>query len=491
MDAIKVTEFNPLAEHSTQLIRGTIEPFVGKIDVNGVSGLVEITGATWELFVTLSAGSNEFILEPYDISGQKLSSVTVQIDLPDFETEMRSVSNSFDDWGLRLNLPRKPAEKNQSYKERLLARARSLFNTDIRSADKAISVDLSLRTSIQRFGVFLERNSATNRAYLSNAEMAITDSAIEFGADQFVISKELQVVDPITLTVELDSKIRISELSDKIIVTTINEVQIPESCYHIDIPNNQIIFIDRKYAGMDVLISYPYWRRIEYLGQTLGFIRTAINSILIDGARVLGAEDIGIVLPEFDDASTADNLVQQYQPVLLQAKDEMPADVSPLQGVAIVSVSAARTRTLSLTKGLYVNARGTYFEAPLGHWYRELLKNSGLIWKHVRFGKTLWQQEDILPHMNFFPHLMDALRGFYNRKGKKEELTLSQLRILDLVGDPTIEYDGVVGSDWHSGVGTQGDLYTELTEIPRLTMEEYFLQDDAEDAAGLIVPEIS
>lgn len=489
MDVINVTEFNPLAEHFTQILRGTVEPFVGRIDVDGVSDKVILTGINWELFVVLAPGKNEFVLEPYDVSGQKLSSITVRIDLPDLENTIRAVPNSFEDWGLRLNLPRRIAEKNQSYKNRLLTRARSLFNTDVRSVSKAISVDLSLRTVISRFGVFLKRNTSTNLTYLTHAEMAINDSAIEIGADQFLISKELQVVDPVTLVVELNSKLRMSETSGSITLTTANEVLIPENCYNLDLSNNRIIFIDRRYARLDVLISYPYWHRIEYREQTLGFVRTALNSIFLDGNQMIGAEDID-VLPEFEDSTSANNLIQQFQPVTLVAKDEQPLDVSPLNSMAIISVSSVRVKTLSITKGLYVNRRGTHFDAPLGQWRRELLQNSGLIWKHVRFGRALWQEESILPHMNFFPHLLDAARGDYNRKHENEKLTLSQLRTLNLVNDLSIEYAGVVSSNWHSGVGTQGDLFIELVEITRLTMVDYFLQDDAKDAVGLIIPEI-
>lgn len=461
------TTSNPSLPVTT--LRGRYGPPVNKVFVDGTE--VVSANGEWSTTVKLQPGRNTF--EVVGRGKGKTATQIVVLHLQETNSRVRNLHNVFDDWGIELNLKRRRGEKNQSYKKRLLRAAEHRFGVNKRFASQYISTGLSLHSTLSRFVLYAVRSSDSGQPYINDLTFRCDDSRVYFDSSKFNRS-DVVLVDPIQLTAYLPEKcVAVDQIYS-------GGEPIPRRDYVFDDHYNRVVFTDRRYAARRVKVQYRYSKTVEYRHLSLGAFKSAVNGLTHNGDRFVDCLD-GNIPAGLEDYKSAASLIQQEGPAGVGPRSRVPDDFG-FQGGLPVGAAKVRVRTLADSKGFYLNPRGAAYDAPLGGWHKTLTKNSRLTWGQFVPDRSYWYTISSMPHMNYFPHLTDQERGYW-LSSTNQKLTLTDLRRLG-VGTEARTYKGVTG--WLSGVGTQGDLYTSITELSKLSMHQEFLKADLAKSAGWI-----
>jgi len=195
-------------------LRGTKTVDTTAVFVNATSGTSRYpTNTSWEADILLTKGVNTITVYAEDTNSNRTNDTVLSIDAGSSEERTRTMFNTFDEWGLLLNLRRLPGEKNLYYRNRLIHTEEKLGGTSYAFLIEAVRRELSLLGKedvltvrvVEEIGqplavgvnLTIETTRLTVEANVlrKDSEAIVVDS----GSGEFVLSEELSEFEELSL----------------------------------------------------------------------------------------------------------------------------------------------------------------------------------------------------------------------------------------------------------------------------------------------------
>lgn len=375
-------------------IRGTRSSDVITVEIDSTSlGVRYPSDYTWEVDRILSKGINIFQIQGKDIAGRRTTLLPVSATVPDVTAEVFSVFNILDEWGLLLNLKRRPGEKNLSYRNRLQSVQTDLGGTTYRFLIEALRRELCLQKHEDVLTISLIENQTNGRTQAADVNITLESTRLVVDCESFRRDNQPLRLDPGSREGTLDEEAR-----DKrdILLHTRGGTEVRHEDFEL-LDDMVTVRVHGNWPD-HLLATYRYVKSVSWATHTN--LTAVVNSI-----NALQGEDGGRILS----ATTTDgNLQSKY---LIRVPTTLVTLDTPL------SLDFALVRALEAWDTKYHNelldSDGLYFKTKLEKLAHHLQSVSGIFVKDTVLDRSRVITDGIARTFSVLPHLTDARLAYY------------------------------------------------------------------------------
>lgn len=422
-------------------LSGTRHPDVVSIYVNGVKeGTLFPNGNTWKRSVALSSGINTFVIHAEDsttVSGTQ----TVTFEVPESISVTDTVFNPLDEWGLLLNTPRLPGEKNQYYKQRLLHAEASLGGSSYEFLIQGVRRGLSCDQFNSVFTISTKETTEGNSA-ATGAIVSMSATGLAFVADQLRKDDEALVVDPASREVTLSEEPR-----------TPHSLLLKDEFGRV-VPSHRIEWRkDRRTIrvqgeGLGYWATYKYVERVTWTSApTLSALETAVEALTGAG----GAQLFDVTVASGRGTLRSSNLIRP---------DATSISLDEPLGLNWTYVRLVEADDYDFQTSL-LDSDGLYFNTRL-----ESIANGLRGRTRIFLGETVLDRDVLIDStvdrgFSSLPHLWSPTLFYYRSADPADTTRYTQEEftafggVSPLDGISPLEHRGYIGGDFQSGVSDQ------------------------------------
>lgn len=441
----------------TTVISGTREPSITKIEINGDFGYTSFPSHdSWSAEVPLGQGRNSFMVRAFDTNNNGSEYRQVDVELPTADLNQRNFFNRFDDFGYLMGLKRLPKEKNKAYRERIKDVRVHRAATDYPGLMNGICRELALSGVDDAILLKAAINPQSQQRWL-DVSVWLTSRHFYIRRSSAIAMHERQVVEGRTWQVTTEKIPAGPEF--KIESPPGNPVPTDEYKVHYGVEKPYVQFLDQKWSGKPVWISYQYAERISTAGKTLQQFVTELNSVRINGELV--------VVAQLNAAMTGNepaNCLQHFPPIPLleviyyTVARETIEKQFPVRWVPFELNMFTDAQFIERFR----NEHGSLFGTEYSGWAYGLKSQLKTTWGYLVADEASWTSPAlIISSPSVLPLIYDCYRGrWVSERGGYAvgSYTAAARGWTDPRDGSSLRYDGVKWSRFWSGKGFEHDL---------------------------------
>jgi len=413
---------------------------VSSIYLNGeAQGTRFPTANTWERDVRLSPGTNS--LELYgEGAGNITDTLIVEVEVADTDETITSVFNAFDEWGLLLNLPRLPGEKNQYYQKRLLHTESALGGTNYPLLIQALRRELSFNQTDDALTITSFFPTTTDTPASSNSYVWLEATRICFESDQLRKDNETILIDPGSREAVLSEEL----LEDRsLVLVNRGGETVPRSSVEV-LEDRRTIRVHG--SSIELRATYKYLEGLSWADySTLGDLETAIEAITgVDGVQLFEAE--------VSSASLATKGLIRIERTFLDPEENITLDHTDFRIIELVD---------RLYRESLLDEEGYYFNTKLETLAQTLRSRSRIFARDMILDKDKAIELSVPRKFAVLSHRMDPRIAYYtDSSGNKFGFKDFKAGISGL----SLEKSPHLPSDLQSGTGTDQIAFDVIEE---------------------------
>lgn len=286
LDEFEEDESNPI-----KVITGKRNERI-KVLVNGEEhpNMEYPTSGTWRLTINLDVSEKTITICAKDSGGARSDPYYITLRLNFYKQLEASVWNTFDEYGLLMDIDRLPQENNVSYKERIkdvfLGGGSATYNGVVSASSRELGLDRYPEAI-----TLIPEKTKFNLKRQSSFQLEVTSYSLRIRKTDMV-RNEKKFVDPVYSCVILDKLIAGAPISVSLNGKDISESQIEVIDYgETNRPDLYKIFIkDKSVAGKVIDIKYNYFEELFFKDfPTIGDLVNKLNSLDIHGNKLVKA----------------------------------------------------------------------------------------------------------------------------------------------------------------------------------------------------------
>lgn len=395
------------------------------------------TDTSWKLTINLDVAEKVIKISAVDLGGATSSPYYIDLELDHYHQSLQAVWNTFDEYGLLMDIDRLPYEANSSYKDRIKDTFLGGGNSTFGGVVSASSRELNLTRYNDALIITPSRNKYNlkqNSAY----QLEITAYSVRI-RNQEMVRTESKRVDNVYESVQLDKLPNGTPLSIVFESKNVNldNVSFPESHENYNTDQYTMYISDRRIAGKIVEIKYEYFEELLFSDYpTLGQLLTALNNLTFANNKLVSVS-LNYLLSGAESCRGLYKIFTEFD----QSSDPINISWSP---VVLNRISDPTFRTYSTSTNL---RKSKFYE-----YIKELKNNSRILWGYVQSDRDFWDafsssQEGI----DSYPIYTDPdLSQYYTN--------FSADPIIGRVVYNTLSRDKVISSQWTSNTTSTGTI---------------------------------
>ena len=456
-DEFEVISYTEDETSITKIIDGK-KPERSIILVDGhENDLVEYpTNRTWRFKVEMESQIRDISFKAQDSGGATSSTYKITLKCRYFDTQVKTIWNTFDDHGLLMDIERLPGESNQDFYDRIKDVNRSPSGVGFSGIVNGASRELGLKRISNALNISIITNFYSQKKnVVSSVVVGASSLKIRSSIDQYT---ELCFIKPVYSEVVLTKcPYRILQIIDNL-----GNI-IPEKEYTILVDEDsesldyKVSFLNRNYDGLYVSVIYDYYNEYRYTSYpTLYDIYSAINSTLdASGNRYVSCEmDLRL--------SGGESCLGLYKTSkIITSTESQEIDWSP---VYLNRLSDREFRKYFLTNT-------SLYKTKYADYVKQLKNDVKIFWGSVECDRSYWGiSSNIKNSLDHIPTILDPIKSNWvqNINGSSTGISSSRawaLGYLTTSGD-LISNFGTPPSYFKPGIGYINDL------IPNINIQD-------------------
>lgn len=423
-------------------LRGSRSADVIVVDINSSSqGTRYPTNFTWEKDLTLAKGRNDFQIQGKDAFNKRTTTLTTTITVPDTETTTFSIFNPLDEYGLLLNIKRRPGEKNLHYRNRLQSVQTDLGGTTYRFLIEGLRRDLCIRKREEVLTISLVENATTGLTQSKEVFAELDATRIVFDCAAFRKDNQPLRLDPGSREAALDEELRSDR--DLLLLTRGGSEVRSEDVEVLD--DKRTLRVHGSWPD-HLLATYRYTKSIDWDSYTT--LTDVVNRINVlqgeNGVRVFSA------------VTTNGSLLSKY---LIRTPRTLITLDQPL------TLNHTYVRVIEAWDTRYhdslLDNDGLYFNTKLEKFAKTLQQASGIFMKDTVLDRSRVLSPGVSRTFSVLPHKADPRYGYYrcpdptdtkkytywDWKAHNRKCPNHATYTLEFVGNSYIDTENGIGSD--------------------------------------------
>lgn len=441
----------------TATLSGVREPSITKIEINGDFGYTTFPSPdTWVAEVPLGEGRNTFLVRAFDTNNNGSEYRQAEVEVTSVELSTRAFFNKFDDFGYAMGLARLPGEKNPAYRERIKDVRVHRASTTYAGLMNGITRELGLTGQDQAILIKAAVNGQTQRRW-QDVSVWLTARYFYVRRATALIQHERHVVEGRTWQVHTNR----CPAGPLFTIESPAGTPVDPKEYRVDYDVDQpyVQFLDGKWSGRPIWISYQWVHKIPVEGKTVQQLVNELNSLKINDEIVVEAQ-VGI---EMTGSETA-MCLQKFPPVPLFEGTYLTAgratveNAYPIRWVPFELNSFADFDFIERFK----TEKGSLFGSQYAGWANGLKSQLKVTWGYLVADEASWSSPLLkISGPTALPLIYDAYVGSWisERGGYRLSPYAASIRgWIDPRDGSDLRYDGVKWSRFWSGKGYEHDL---------------------------------
>lgn len=287
MSSVTVSEIAKHPRSPFVTIRGERSRDIASISIDNDSTATRYPSTTtFEADVLPRIGSQTIEIKATTNSGLVSDTLYIFYTDKNILPEITTLFNDLDEWGVLLNTPRLPGEKNQFYKKRLLHADQKLGGTSYDLLNRALQRSLSLNRIDGVISVSVPESTTTGKPSSTGVFLSVESSRVVVFADMLRIDNERVHVDPGSFRATLSQEV-VNHKS--VVLYDRSGSKVDSSLISFEEDNKELVL--NKIEKQDLLATYKYKAVFPFSDYpTLDTLVSGLNSITTaSGVTLLSA----------------------------------------------------------------------------------------------------------------------------------------------------------------------------------------------------------